>query len=108
MADLDRPGEATDLSQFFALKLDRTILDYMLRQGYFTSANLFAQQKGITEFSDLPVFKEIKRIKESLERDNDCGPALNWCSINRTKLGRVMSQLEFKLRMQEFIGLLHR
>ena len=41
------------------MKLDRTILDYMVRQGYYTSAKLFAQGKGITEFSDLSVFKEV-------------------------------------------------
>ena len=79
----------------------------MLRQGNFTTAKLYAQQKGISEFSDLPVFQEVKRIRESLETGHDCGPALAWCNTNRTKLGRVMSQLEFKLRMQEFVDLLH-
>ena len=89
------------------MKLDRTILDYMLRQGYFTTARLFAQQKSITEFSDLPVFQEVRQIKESLSENRDCGPALIWCSNNRTKLGKVLSPLEFKLRMQEFINILH-
>ena len=37
----------------------------------------------------------------------DCTQALNWCSANRTKLGKALSPLEFKLRMQEFMNLLH-
>ena len=37
----------------------------------------------------------------------DCTKALNWCNINRSKLGKALSPLEFKLRMQEFISLLH-
>ena len=49
-----------DFNKFFAMKLDRTILDYLLRQGYFHTARLFAEQKGITEFSDLPVFESVR------------------------------------------------
>ena len=57
----DRQSSAsTDFNQFFAMKLDRTILDYLLREGYFITARLFAKQKGITEFSDLPVFESIR------------------------------------------------
>ena len=89
------------------MKLDRTILDYMLRQGYFTTAKLFAQQKGITEFSDLPVFESVRQIKASLSEQKNCTQALNWCSANRTKLSKVLSPLEFKLRMQEFMNLLY-
>ena len=37
----------------------------------------------------------------------DCTQALTWCNINRSKLGKVLSPLEFKLRMQEFMSLLH-
>ena len=91
LADLETAEGGTALQNYFDLKFDRTILDYMLRQGYFTSAKLFAQQKSICEFSDLPLFQEIRRIKASLESENDCGPALAWCSTNRTKLGRTMS-----------------
>mmetsp|Transcript_11058 Transcript_11058/g.13973 ORF Transcript_11058/g.13973 Transcript_11058/m.13973 type:complete len:101 (+) Transcript_11058:373-675(+) len=87
------------------MKMDRTILDYMLRQGYFTTAKLFAEAKGISEFSDLPVFEEIRRIKAALTQ-GECQDALNWCNTNRTKLGKVWSTLEFKLRMQEFVNFL--
>lgn len=88
-----------DFDQFFAMKLDRTILDWMLRQGYFTTAKLFAEAKGIAEFSDLPIFQEIARVKQALAADQNCLPALQWCNSNRTKLGRAWSSLEFKLRM---------
>lgn len=71
-----QPNKSEKMNSFFALKLDRTILDFMLRQGYFTTAKLFAQQKGILEFSDLPVFAEIRRIKTALEQDQNCVAAL--------------------------------
>ena len=60
-------SSSVNLNRYFALKLDRTILDYLLRQGYFTTAKLFARQKDIVEFSDLPVFVEIRKIKAALE-----------------------------------------
>ena len=45
-----------DFDSYFLKKLDRILLDYMLRAGYFGSAKLFAQNSEITDFSDLPVF----------------------------------------------------
>ena len=55
----------------------------------------------------MPVFENVKQIKESLAEQNDCTKALDWCNINRSKLGKALSPLEFKLRMQEFMSLLH-
>ena len=38
--------------------------------------------------------------------DGECKEALAWCNMNRTKLARSSSSLEFSLRMQEFLNLL--
>lgn len=47
----------------------------------------------------------MRQIKHSLEIEKNCHKALAWCTTNRTKLGKGLSPLEFKLRMQEFIGM---
>ena len=94
--------------QYFDRRIDRVILDHMLRQGYFDSARIYAEKKGITSFSDLPVFQQVQEIKRQLEEDQSCKEALEWCSQNRTRLSKMRSQLELKLRMQEFINFLHK
>ena len=97
-----------EFDSYFLKKLDRVLLDYMLRAGYFDSATLFAQNSNITDFSDLPVFQETQEIKRQLAGEQKCDKALQWCTLNRTKLNKNRSSMEFKLRMQEFVNLLHK
>ena len=56
--------QSLGFDSYFKTKLDRILLDYMLRQGYFESAKLFAKISNISEFSDLPVFQETQSIKK--------------------------------------------
>lgn len=59
------------IRKYFETRLDRIVLDYMLRMGYFQTAKLYAAANKITvsfdiltlqQYSDLPVFKELKEI----------------------------------------------
>ena len=52
--------------------------------------------QGLTEAH---IFEEAQPIILSLKQQ-DCGPALNWCRANRAKLKKTKSKLEFKLRIQ--------
>ena len=55
------------------------------------------------EFTDLDVFTESNSIVQSL-KNKKCTEAINWCTQNRSKL--TSSELEFELRIQEFISLI--
>lgn len=50
------------------------------------------------------MFIESRRIEEALAR-HDCTEALAWCRENGSRLKKIESTLEFRLRLQEFIEL---
>ena len=64
---------------------------------------------------DVEVFEETSQILSKLKH-RDCKDAIQWCNTHKTKLQKtnvrsittlmpMQSQLEFKLRVQEFVEL---
>ena len=64
------------------IRLNRLLVDYLLRCGYGDSAKALAKEKGIEELVDLDVFVQCHAIEESLRRRStlDC---LAWCAEHR-------------------------
>lgn len=56
---------------------------------------------------DTHIFAQAQRVVEAL-RGQNCREALSWCAENKSKLKRIQSNLEFKLRVQEFIQLVRK
>jgi macrophage erythroblast attacher len=55
---------------------------------------------------DLEVFLSAKKVIDGIT-SRSCARALAWCGENRSRLVRINSTLEFNLRVQEFIELVH-
>lgn len=91
------------------VRLNRMIVDYMLRRGAFTSAETLAAQQRLEPLIDLPVFAQIRKVEMSLVPDEDsalapsCTTALAWCSENKVTLRKAKSTLELDLRVQEYV-----
>ena len=89
-------------------RLDRLMVDYLLRAGYADTAAKLAKQKQITDLVDLDTFISCHKIASNLAR-GDAKDALNWCNENRLKLKALSDQvphnLEFELRLQQYIEL---
>lgn len=85
-------------------RVQRILVDYMLRSSYYDTALELAEMKGIQELVDIDIFLEARKVIEAL-RNRDCSEALAWCSENKTRLKKSKSKFEFKLRLQEFIEL---
>ncbi|KAK4506719.1 hypothetical protein PRZ48_000452 [Zasmidium cellare] len=85
-------------------RLDRLLVDYLLRQGYTQSARELAAEKNINDLVDVDVFEDCGRIEKSLldGRTQEC---LSWCSENKQALKKINSNLELELRLQQFIEL---
>jgi macrophage erythroblast attacher len=66
------------------VRLDRMLVDYLLRRGHGRSARLLAQEKGIEELVDVDTFEQMARIRESLLRGS-VTEALAWCTAGDTK-----------------------
>lgn len=101
-------------------RLDRMLVDWMLRKGFTQSATMLSKNRHIENYVDLNLFTEISRIEGSLigtsapdadsqdQASNNirsCTATLAWCSENKAALRKIRSTLEFDLRLQEFIEL---
>jgi macrophage erythroblast attacher len=101
-------------------RLDRLLVDYLLRYGYKESATELAKEKRIEDLVDVETFVQMSRIRESL-RNGKVTEALAWCNENKKELRRmevslsgrglkdsskrIQSNLEFMLRFQQYIEL---
>lgn len=67
------------------VRLDRLLVDYLLRMGYTDSARQLAQEKGIEDLVDVDVFLAAGHIEQSLRagRSQEC---LAWCTENKRAL----------------------
>ncbi|KAL9007243.1 MAG: hypothetical protein Q9188_000046 [Gyalolechia gomerana] len=89
------------------IRLNRLMVDYLLRSGFGESATALAKEKGIEDLVDLHVFVQCHKVEESLRREStqEC---LAWCSEHRELTRKTNSSLEFELRLQQFIELRRR
>ncbi|KAI9677536.1 MAG: GID complex subunit containing RING finger motif [Caeruleum heppii] len=86
------------------VRLNRLLVDYLLRSGYGESAVTLAKEKGIEELVDIGVFMQCYKIQSSLKagKMQEC---LLWCSENKQALKKIENNLEFQLRLQQYIEL---
>uniref|UniRef100_D8QHA9 CTLH domain-containing protein n=2 Tax=Schizophyllum commune (strain H4-8 / FGSC 9210) TaxID=578458 RepID=D8QHA9_SCHCM len=93
-----------DFDRWADTRLDRWLVDWALRTGRVNTARDIAKRKDIESLVDIDLFTEIRRIEGALQA-HSCTEALAWCSENKVALRKIKSQLEFELRLQEFIEL---
>ena len=99
-------------------RLDRLLVDYLLRAGYSDTAAALAQAKGIEDLIDLSTFTSCHKIADSIQ-NGETKEGLAWIKDNRDALKKLLernasgsatppsiSTLEFELRFQEYIELL--
>ncbi|KAL2859755.1 protein fyv10 [Aspergillus pseudodeflectus] len=91
--------------QWSRIRLDRLVVDHMLRSGYTESAQQLAREKDIESLVDLNVFIQCQRIAERLRR-GETKDALQWCGENKAALKKSQYNLEFELRLQQYIEMI--
>ncbi|KAJ9612267.1 GID complex subunit containing RING finger motif [Cladophialophora chaetospira] len=96
--------------QWSRTRLDRLMVDYLLRSGYSKTAATLAESKQISHLIDLDTFVTCHKIASSLTK-GDTKEALAWINENRAQLRKMVqlpyktTDLEFELRLQQFIEL---
>ena len=85
-------------------RLNRILVDYFLRNGYYDSAIVLAETEEIQHLVDIDQFSIAKQVENTLRNKN---PAicLQWCHSNKSKLKKLQSTLELNVRIQEFVEL---
>ena len=96
-ARIDHLGQLQELHTFDDVKyetwsqarLDRLLVDYLLRQGYSDTARGLADAKDISDLVDIETFVAMFRIENSLRVDRSVTEALAWCMENRKELRKI-------------------
>lgn len=83
-------------------RLDRLLVDYLLRSGYVETAQKLAKSQDIEDLVDIDAFIQCQRIESSLKR-GETKEALIWCADNKQSLKKMNSDLEYEVRLQEYI-----
>ncbi|KAJ1918728.1 GID complex subunit containing RING finger motif [Mycoemilia scoparia] len=86
-------------------RLDRILVDYMLRSGYHNTAEKLIPMRNVEAFSDAELFATCTKIENALLSLHRCSEALQWCTENRSALRKLEIDLEFELHLQEYIEL---
>ncbi len=69
-------------------RLDRLLVDYMLRHGYTASAAALADTRAVADLVDVDTFVAMGRIRDSL-RAGSVAEALAWCTDNKKELRKM-------------------
>ncbi|KAG5519766.1 hypothetical protein PMAC_000039 [Pneumocystis sp. 'macacae'] len=94
-------------NEWSQVRLDRLLIDYMLRKGMSETAKQLAKEKDIEGLVDIDLFIRCREIEEALKNRNTM-KCLAWCSENRAFLRKNKINLEFELKLQEYIELVRR
>lgn len=70
------------------VRLNRLLVDYLLRSGYAASAQALAQAENIEDLVDIKAFTNCERIRASLEAGRTT-EALAWCTENKQALKKA-------------------
>ncbi|RUS16328.1 CTLH/CRA C-terminal to lish motif domain-containing protein [Jimgerdemannia flammicorona] len=96
--------DSPEFKRWNRVRLDRVLVDYLLRRGFTETAGKVATEAGIEQMVDVELFAQASRVEEALQR-HSCSECLQWCSDNKSNLRKMKSTLEFNLRLQEYIEL---
>lgn len=98
------PHTESAINSWKKKRLDRLLVDHLLRDGYYESAAKLTRQSGLENLTNLEFFSVAQRVETSLMA-GDTSKCLAWCHDNKSKLRKLKSTLELRLRQQEFIEL---
>lgn len=69
-------------------RLDRLLVDYLLRHGYCASATALADERQIGDLVDIETFVAMNKIRKSL-KEGSVTEALAWCNDNKKELRKM-------------------
>ncbi|XP_074641550.1 E3 ubiquitin-protein transferase MAEA-like isoform X1 [Tubulanus polymorphus] len=75
-------------AQWKKKRLDRMLVDYFLRSGFYSTALKLAKDSGIEDLTNIELFLISKEVEESLMR-KETAKCLAWCHDNKSKLRKM-------------------
>ncbi|KAK2705737.1 E3 ubiquitin-protein transferase MAEA-like [Artemia franciscana] len=100
------PNNEPVLSQWKRTRLDRFLVEHLLRTGHYATAmKLIDDNRQLKSLTNIDIYLVAQAVETSL-LNRETATALAWCHDNRSKLKKLHSQFEFHLRKQDFIELI--
>ncbi|KAI8129428.1 hypothetical protein FF38_04800 [Lucilia cuprina] len=95
------------IDQWKRMRMDRMVIEHLLRLGYYETANRLSNHSDIRHLTNLDIFHTSREVEEDLLsfKTTKC---ILWCMDNKSKLRRINSNIEFNLRVQEFVELVRK
>ncbi|KAJ8920173.1 hypothetical protein NQ315_011834 [Exocentrus adspersus] len=93
------------INQWRRKRLDRMLVEYFLRNGYYNAAITLADKSDVKDLTNIDIFLMSREVEKSLA-NKETGKCLLWCHDNKSKLRKLKSNMEFNLRVQEFVELI--
>ncbi|XP_077857854.1 E3 ubiquitin-protein transferase MAEA isoform X13 [Macaca mulatta] len=84
----DQPAAA---SVWKRKRMDRMMVEHLLRCGYYNTAVKLARQSGIEDLVNIEMFLTAKEVEESLER-RETATCLAWCHDNKSRLRKMKTR----------------
>ncbi|XP_055848626.1 E3 ubiquitin-protein transferase MAEA [Episyrphus balteatus] len=92
------------VDQWKRIRMDRMVIEHLLRMGYYETAEKLADRSDIRHLTNLDIFQTSREVEEDLANHRTAKCVL-WCNDNKSKLRKINSNIEFQLRVQEFVEL---
>lgn len=100
------PTESSDkYKEWTKTRLDMLLIDYCLRNGQPTTAEQLALTQGIEKLVDIEELKQCNEIERLLRVEHSTTKCQAWCQENRQFLKKTRSNLEFQIKLQQYIEL---
>ena len=99
------PPTPASEAQWRKTRVDRMLVEHFLRIGYYDTAVSLANHFDIEDLTNINLFLVAKDVEEALSH-KDVNKCLAWCHDNKSKLRKMRSNLEFNVRLQEFVELI--
>ena len=77
------------------VRLNRLLIEYLVRQGYGESARALAREKGIEALVDLEVYDRCEKVGRSL-RGRSLEECLAWCAEHRVIMKKLDVSSDWK------------
>ncbi|KAI5639434.1 gag-polypeptide of LTR copia-type domain-containing protein [Phthorimaea operculella] len=99
LSEPNNPQTRSALSQWRKVRLERMLVDYCLRNGYYDSANKLTEARNLQDLTNVDIYRACAEVERGLALRRTAR-ALQWCADNKSKLRKLNSTMEFNIRIQ--------
>lgn len=90
--------------EMFSHRYNWLIDEFLCRNGYFESEEVFRERYDLESYTDVDVYKEYLHIMAELKKHNT-EPALSWSQKFKSQLKKIDMNIESELHLQHVINL---